>query len=113
MVNRDEFFDRLRMVNDQSRRIQTSDEEVLQQFVRQLETLLLADATGHGIGLNVHEDPHISKISEVELQPGNIITIEPGLYYPELGGIRIEDDILITENGAEVLSSYPKNWVIS
>ncbi len=61
---------------------------------------------GHGIGLDAHEDPLIrnTRTNKTELKPGMIITIEPGLYYPETGGARLENDILITENGMEVLT---------
>jgi len=69
--------------------------------------------TGHGLGLEVHENPRLGEKSEETLEPGNVVTIEPGLYYPERGiGIRIEDDILVTAQGAENLVSYPKGWVI-
>jgi len=68
--------------------------------------------TGHGVGLDVHEKPILGETSEDVLQSGNIVTVEPGLYYPKLGGIRIEDDVLVTENGADVLSGYHKNWII-
>ena len=70
--------------------------------------------TGHGLGLEVHENPRLGEKSEEILEPGNVITIEPGLYYPERGiGIRIEDDILVTAQGAENLASFPKTLVIS
>jgi Xaa-Pro aminopeptidase len=63
---------------------------------------------GHGLGLNIHEPPIIRRkgpYSELLLQPGMVITIEPGIYLPRIGGVRIEDTILITEEGHEVLSS--------
>ncbi len=63
---------------------------------------------GHSIGLHIHEDPRFSAIAEGELQPGNIVTVEPGIYLPDFGGVRIEDDILVTPDGNEVLSSLPK-----
>jgi Xaa-Pro aminopeptidase len=59
---------------------------------------------GHGLGLQVHEGPRISPKSTDILRPGNVVTIEPGVYIPTLGGIRIEDDILITNSGSELLS---------
>ncbi|HUI31715.1 MAG TPA: aminopeptidase P family protein [Candidatus Acidoferrales bacterium] len=64
---------------------------------------------GHGIGLRVHELPRISKISEDVLEVGNVITIEPGIYIPKLGGVRIEDDFLVTKDGLEQLSHFSKD----
>lgn len=63
---------------------------------------------GHGIGLHIHEEPRISSVAEGELQPGNIVTVEPGIYLPGIGGVRIEDDVLVTPDGHEVLSSLSK-----
>ncbi len=63
---------------------------------------------GHGVGLQVHEGPRISAKSEDILQPGMIITIEPGIYIPNWGGVRLEDTVLITENACEVLTHSPK-----
>lgn len=64
--------------------------------------------TGHGVGLDVHEAPRLGQGSKDVLEPGNIVTVEPGLYYPELGGIRIEDMVLVTEKGHENLAEHPK-----
>jgi len=60
--------------------------------------------TGHGIGLQVHENPFLSKIAKGTLQPGDVITVEPGVYIPGRLGVRIEDDILVTETGHRILS---------
>ena len=64
-------------------------------------------STGHGLGLEIHEMPRISKIKEI-LREGNIVTVEPGLYYSEIGGVRIEDTVLVTKTGIKNLTSFPK-----
>ena len=64
---------------------------------------------GHGVGLAVHEAPALSPKSEnVVLKPGVVVTVEPGVYIPGYGGIRIEDMVLVTEDGCKVLTSFPK-----
>lgn len=67
-------------------------------------------STGHGLGLEVHESPRLAPKAEQVLQPGMVVTIEPGIYIPETGGCRIEDDIVITENGNERLTHAPKTF---
>nr|WP_235612883.1 Xaa-Pro peptidase family protein [Moorella sp. Hama-1] len=66
---------------------------------------------GHGVGLAIHEAPTLSIRSEVQLAPGMVVTVEPGVYLPGQGGIRIEDVVLIQEGGARVLSRAPKNFI--
>ncbi len=64
---------------------------------------------GHGIGLDIHEAPRLGKNHDRPLQAGMVVTVEPGVYYPGWGGVRIEDDILITPTGCEILSSLPRD----
>ena len=64
---------------------------------------------GHGLGMDIHEAPRLRKESNVTLEPGMVITVEPGIYLPDWGGIRIEDDVLVTPDGCEVLSHVPKS----
>ncbi|VEU78023.1 aminopeptidase P family protein [Mycoplasmopsis columbinasalis] len=61
-------------------------------------------ATGHGLGIDVHEEPYVSSLSDAILEPGHIITVEPGIYIEGLGGARNEDDVLVTETGRYVFS---------
>lgn len=65
-------------------------------------------ATGHGLGLRIHEPPAVSRRGKGVLKPGMVVTIEPGIYVPGKGGIRIEDDVLVTEKGFRVLSRLPR-----
>jgi Xaa-Pro aminopeptidase len=68
-------------------------------------------STGHGVGLDVHELPAVGENGPL-LESGNVITIEPGLYYPETGGIRIEDMVLVTESGCQNLTGLEKRFVV-
>lgn len=65
--------------------------------------------TGHAIGLRYHEGPFLDLGDETELQPGMVFTVEPGLYAPELGGFRHSDTVLVTEEGCEMLTYYPRD----
>ena len=64
--------------------------------------------TGHGLGLEIHEAPRVGATSTGRLQPGHVVTVEPGLYYPEIGGVRLEDVALVTNNGARNLTRFEK-----
>ena len=68
-------------------------------------------STGHGLGLEVHEDPRVAKGQKQILEPGNVITIEPGVYVPGIGGIRIEDDVAVHAGKTEVLTRIPRDLI--
>ncbi|NJE42143.1 Xaa-Pro dipeptidase PepQ [Thermococcus sp. GR6] len=68
-------------------------------------------STGHGVGLEIHEWPRVSQHDDTELKPGMVITIEPGIYIPKFGGVRIEDTVLITENGAKRLTKTERELI--
>lgn len=63
---------------------------------------------GHGVGMDIHEQPRVSPLGKGRLQVGNVVSCEPGIYLPDWGGVRIEDLILITKSGGEILSKAPK-----
>ncbi|MDO4575567.1 MAG: Xaa-Pro peptidase family protein [Planctomycetia bacterium] len=65
---------------------------------------------GHGIGLYIHESPSFSAGCDTVLEPGMVLTVEPGIYIEGMGGVRIEDDIVVTRNGCEVLTDVEKDW---
>jgi Xaa-Pro aminopeptidase len=67
---------------------------------------------GHGIGLEIHEAPSLSPRSEDTMEPGAVVTIEPGIYVPGFGGVRIEDDIVIRASGCDILTGFPKDRLI-
>src|SRR5262249_55635695 len=63
--------------------------------------------TGHGVGLDLHEAARISKVKS-KLQTGNVVTVEPGLYYPGVGAVRLEDLVVVEQTGARNLNRFPK-----
>lgn len=73
---------------------------------------LFIHSTGHGLGLEIHERPRIGRKESTQLEPGMVITVEPGVYVEGLGGIRIEDTVVVTESGCEVLTPTGKELVI-
>ena len=64
---------------------------------------------GHGLGMDIHEAPRLRRGSETPLQAGMVLTVEPGIYLPDWGGVRIEDDVLVTPDGCEVLTHVPRS----
>jgi Xaa-Pro aminopeptidase len=67
---------------------------------------------GHGVGVAIHEAPRLAAESQDVLEPGNVVTIEPGIYLPGLGGVRIEDLAVVREDGVELLTSFPKEFAL-
>ncbi|MBM4420664.1 MAG: M24 family metallopeptidase, partial [Chloroflexi bacterium] len=67
---------------------------------------------GHGVGLEIHEEPSVGRSGTKPLVPGDVVTVEPGLYDPAVGGVRLEDMLVITETGARNLTRAPRELVI-
>ena len=68
--------------------------------------------TGHGVGLEIHEEPRVAASARDTLEPGSVVTVEPGVYLPGVGGVRIEDTVVVTPDGADPLTEFPKDLVL-
>ncbi len=73
---------------------------------------LFGHSLGHGIGLEVHEGPRLARSAEAPLPVGAVVTIEPGIYKPGWGGVRIEDDVFLSNDGPDVLTSFPRELLV-
>jgi Xaa-Pro aminopeptidase len=69
-------------------------------------------STGHGVGLEIHEDPRVSSASTDTLMAGHVVTVEPGVYLAEHGGVRIEDTMVVTQEGCTVLTNATKELAV-
>jgi Xaa-Pro aminopeptidase len=67
---------------------------------------------GHGLGLQIHEQPRLAPTSSDILRDGQIVTVEPGVYVPGVGGVRIEDDVVVRPHGRDLLTSLPKDLLV-
>jgi Xaa-Pro aminopeptidase len=73
---------------------------------------LFAHGTGHGVGLEIHEAPRVASTARDTLEAGSVVTVEPGVYLPGVGGVRIEDTVVVTPDGADPLTEFPKDLLL-
>lgn len=84
-------------------------DKVAKKTIQEKSEFAFAHAVGHGVGLEVHELPHVNSKTTDEFQIGNVVTVEPGIYEPGWGGVRLEDMVLVKKIGFEILTNSPKN----
>jgi len=113
-----QIYEIVRAANDQGKR--AAKPGVSGQDVDHAARKVIEDAgygeqffhrTGHGLGLEVHEEPNMVEGNLKPLQPGNVFTVEPGIYLPGYGGVRIEDNVLITQDGSRSMTTFPRELV--
>jgi Xaa-Pro dipeptidase len=109
------FYETVLAANEKGRQISRArmtasdvDDAVLKVLEQSQFAQFCRHKTGHGLGLDVHEAPQIMRGNTQLLEPGMVFTIEPGLYREGEAGVRIEDDVVVTENGIECLTSFPR-----
>ena len=71
-----------------------------------------AHGTGHGVGLEIHEAPRVAASADGTLESGYVVTVEPGVYLPGVGGVRIEDTVVVNDLGADALTEFPKLLIV-
>jgi len=112
------IYDTVRLANEEARR--AAQPGVTGQEVDRAARDVIEDAgygeyfihrTGHGLGLEVHEDPDASPVNNRPLTPGNVFTIEPGIYLPGRGGVRIEDNVVVTAGGCRTMTSFTRDLI--